>query len=201
MQKHPSSTSLNKGVFPSMLNNLIEALGMRSSTNLKSGFRACGIVPLNSEAVLRKLPSAMDTDTGTSKATADVSDVVLNYLHQFKYSPHGKDVSVEKVTVKRKRLPVSPGKSVSVIDGNSTRITSDPQPSISAPLQPSTSAPLQPSTSRNGPTCRRSFQASAAGYSDSEDNMSFEHNSDSFLTDLTDDDEDWVPQPAKHHRR
>lgn len=224
-QQHPSSTSLNKGVFPLMLNNLIEALGMRSSTNLRSGFRACGIVPLNPQVVLKKLPSATDTDT--SKGTSDVSDVVLNYLHQFKYSPHGNDDNAGKSTGKRKRnrLSVSPGKYVS---GNSTRIISVPQPSTSMPLEPSTStsalpqpstsapsqpsssspsqastsAPSQPSTSGNGPTCRsRLFQASTAASSDSEDNISMENDSDSFFNDLTDDDEDWVPQPVKRHRR
>ena len=44
-KKFPSSSSLDKDVFPSMLNTLINSLGMRSSVNLISGFRACGIRP------------------------------------------------------------------------------------------------------------------------------------------------------------
>lgn len=107
-RKFPSSSSLDKSVFPSMLNTLINSLGMRSSTNLISGFRACGIAPLDREAVLKKFPSAQPT-----AETAKESAAVLEYLHQFKYSPNGTGRTAAKR--KRTKVPVSPGKSVSTI--------------------------------------------------------------------------------------
>ncbi|KAK3742337.1 hypothetical protein RRG08_028249 [Elysia crispata] len=56
-KKFPSSSSLDKDVFPSMLNTLINSLGMRSSVNLISGFRACGIAPPPTEKLsLRNFP-------------------------------------------------------------------------------------------------------------------------------------------------
>ncbi|XP_055899500.1 uncharacterized protein LOC129928629 [Biomphalaria glabrata] len=49
--KHPSSTSLDKKIFPAMLGSLIDGMGMRCAQNLMSGFRACGIHPLDPHQV------------------------------------------------------------------------------------------------------------------------------------------------------
>ena len=87
-RKYPSSSSLDKSQFPSMLNKLIDSLGMRSSQNLISGFRACGIAPLDREAMLKKFPCSQ-----TTPETENVSAAVLEYLTQFKYSPNGTGTS------------------------------------------------------------------------------------------------------------
>jgi len=44
-------------------------------TNLTSGFRACGIVPLNRQAVLKKIPGP--SSGGEASTSASVSDAAL----------------------------------------------------------------------------------------------------------------------------
>ncbi|KAK6963260.1 tigger transposable element-derived protein 2 [Biomphalaria glabrata] len=111
--KHPSSTSLDKKMFPAMLGSLIDGMGMRCAQNLISGFRACGIHPLDPHQVLKKIPAA-EVLTGQS-----VSEVVLNYLQNSKFSPNAYRGRSTGNT--RKKLHVPPGKSISVeeLDANS----------------------------------------------------------------------------------
>lgn len=159
---HPSSTSLVKGIFPMIRNNLIKALGMRSSTNLISGFRAYGNVPFIHEAVLSKFPSIADatyeTATANDRAVArllslpKVSDAVLEYLHQFKYSPNIKDTSTaEKGKKKRNRLPVSPRRSVSMIDKHPERIPSNSNQDNYSSCYSNSTVSSHPSTSSADP--------------------------------------------------
>lgn len=46
-----------KHVFPGILKKVLDHVAPRSSANMKSGFRATGIFPLNSYAVLKRLPT------------------------------------------------------------------------------------------------------------------------------------------------
>lgn len=59
-----TSLTLPKDKFPRLLKVLWDELQENAETNLKNGFRACGIVPVNVEELLKKLPrvSAVDTD-------------------------------------------------------------------------------------------------------------------------------------------
>ena len=79
--KNPKSTSLAKLIFPCLLSKVIDGMGMRVPQNLVSGFRACGITPLNADAVLKKYPAAADAEN--QRRVAEVSPAVLEYLQQF----------------------------------------------------------------------------------------------------------------------
>lgn len=46
---------LSKGVFPSMLKTEVEVLGDLEMNNILAGFKACGLVSLNHDAVLAKI--------------------------------------------------------------------------------------------------------------------------------------------------
>ncbi|XP_072397988.1 uncharacterized protein [Diabrotica undecimpunctata] len=46
---------LPKTVFPRLLKETIEKVGLKSTSNIQAGFKACGIVPLNPDQVLKKI--------------------------------------------------------------------------------------------------------------------------------------------------
>lgn len=124
---NPSATSLDKCQFPRLLSKLIDNMGMRSSSNLIAGFKACGIVPLNESTVMRKFPSTKQQAKGKE------SEAVLAYLHQFKYSPGGP----KKPRVTRKKITVEPGKSVSAEELASVSATRSTSPkSTPGPSRP-----------------------------------------------------------------
>lgn len=67
---NPGQATLSKDSFPRLLKQLEECL---NHENLVSGFKTCGIYPLNAQELLKKLPSqSLPEDINTS-----VSDVVL----------------------------------------------------------------------------------------------------------------------------
>lgn len=85
--KYPSSSSQDKSLFPQMLMQLMDAINEdgRASKNLISGFRTCGIYSLDAEKILRKFPP-IDSQEKTNMTTV-ISNSVIIYLQQFKYSP------------------------------------------------------------------------------------------------------------------
>ena len=91
-------------------------MGLRNSDNIKAGFKACGIFPLDPDAVLKKLPAEdQEASTSTSRSTPTppkkfISEALLEYLQQFRYNP---DRNQEKTAPKKKRLSHEPGKSIS----------------------------------------------------------------------------------------
>ena len=96
---NPGQTTLSKDSFPRLLKQLEECLNQE---NLVSGFRTCGIYPMNPQELIKKLPSqSLPEDINSS-----VSDVVLKQLQ----SMRGQDTTK---AAKRKKLNVEPGKSVS----------------------------------------------------------------------------------------
>lgn len=60
--KKKNRGSLPKSLFPSMLRKALLSLEETSSQNIASGFKACGLIPLDREQVLKRLPKEHDTD-------------------------------------------------------------------------------------------------------------------------------------------
>lgn len=54
--KKKRNCTLQKSDFPKLLKQALSDLESKMSNNISSGFRACGIIPLNREAVLKNLP-------------------------------------------------------------------------------------------------------------------------------------------------
>lgn len=106
-----NSQKLTKDAFPRLLKKLYGKLyptGTETSPNLVSGFRKCGIHPLNADAVLARLP---DAKRGTDADRAsNISSAVLDMLK----SMRGVNEPVQKK--RRKKIAVEPGKSISVED-------------------------------------------------------------------------------------
>lgn len=107
-----------KHVFPGLLKKALERLGSNATKNMKSGFRASGICPLNPNAVMKKIPGGAvlsQSQTSSSAAPAAVkqensfSEHLVTLLKKERFgSP------TDRAMPKRKRLvDIQPGESVS----------------------------------------------------------------------------------------
>uniref|UniRef100_A0A915IP78 Uncharacterized protein n=1 Tax=Romanomermis culicivorax TaxID=13658 RepID=A0A915IP78_ROMCU len=82
--------------------------GGRIEKNLKSGFKACGIAPLDAQPVLVKLKkNAPETDVNTSTISSHLSESVISILKQMRFD------STPAPRQHHTRLMIEPGKSVS----------------------------------------------------------------------------------------
>ena len=95
---------------PRLLNRVIAIMAPAVKQNIISGFRKCGIVPFNRDAVLSHVTH---TPTVTQQAAIRdcVSDVLVTHLSGTVASSSGTQRAVRK-----RRLNVTPGKSVSLAD-------------------------------------------------------------------------------------
>lgn len=94
---------LTKDEFPKILKKTLDNLQISQSDNIKSGFSATGIYPLNREKVLKRLPDETNSST---------SSIIPQVLHDlFKESRFGSKTGGAK-NCKRKRYNIEPGRSV-----------------------------------------------------------------------------------------
>ncbi|KAG5881207.1 hypothetical protein JTB14_026648 [Gonioctena quinquepunctata] len=92
----------------------VESVGLKSQANSIAGFRACGIVPFNPDAVLKKIPrKAVDETLETSWTGA-----LVDHLEQLRTDP-------TKTVKRRKKLNVPPGRSIGTSDLRQRRKASD----------------------------------------------------------------------------
>ena len=99
--------SVPKDQFPRLLKQL---MGMpNQKQNLISGFCKCGIVPLDKTKILNRLPR--DPSQG-SEANSSVSEVFTEHLQQLR----GENQTDPVRKMRRKRMNVVPGQSISTID-------------------------------------------------------------------------------------
>lgn len=153
---------LPKSDFPRLLKHTLNELDVQKYTNIKSGFEATGIHPLNRHKVLEKLPDFPKTpNPTTSMSTATViTDSFMDFL---KNARRGDKTAPKK---RGKRLKIESGKSVVYVneeeegmenanidpldlpledpleDSESRDEENDPLPSVST--QPELPNPLEP---------------------------------------------------------
>lgn len=116
-------TTVPKTIFPRLLKDLMEALSERQLTNLKAGFKACGIHPLNRNEVVKKLCDSVFESSGDH-----IERVSESFLAELRSK---RDDIGPKKAVRRKKVNVPPGKGITYDD-----IASAGQPDLE---QPSTS--------------------------------------------------------------
>ena len=72
---------------------------IRNEENFKAGFKACGIYPINPEAVLKKMPAEELQGVVSSRDNSEcklpppksfISSALQEYLQQFRYDPDRK---------------------------------------------------------------------------------------------------------------
>ena len=104
-EKSNCTASLPKDEFPKLLKNWESQIQIRSAENMVSGFRACGIIPLDRNMVLSKPPS---------RRTNDISNQVLNESVMDMLRQRNTTSSAPRR--KRARVNVEPGRSVNTDD-------------------------------------------------------------------------------------
>jgi hypothetical protein len=98
-----SLTSLPKDQFPKLLKQLVDFLYVEKKTNMISGFKKTGIIPLDRTKIKERLPQH-DLSSPMKRL---IGDSFMNTLAEKR-----KDVTKGKPTQKRKKLDVPAGKSV-----------------------------------------------------------------------------------------
>lgn len=106
---------LRKDIFPNLLKKCLEKVQSTNAENIKSGFAACGIIPLDRNAVLKKIPG-QDLQPAEEAMTTMAS--TLKGI--FQENRFGKTNENEDTKTKKRKLNVQPGQSVSLKDLNST---------------------------------------------------------------------------------
>lgn len=105
-------SSIPKTAFPHLLKLLLEAIKPNAAKNVRSGFRKCGIVPINPDEILSRLPS--DSQVPENDAEA-LTDSVVDILRELRYE------NLPKPRQQRKKVNVLPGRSVAGTDFNETK--------------------------------------------------------------------------------
>lgn len=93
---------ISKVEFPKLLKQTLENIQKNSKKNVEAGFEACGIVPFNPQAVLKKVPSS-EKNAGQQESWTDTFTDLLKELR----SPTG-----DKKKPRGKKLQISPGKAI-----------------------------------------------------------------------------------------
>ena len=108
--------SIQKADFPHLLCRLVNDLTEteKGSANLKAGFEACGIWPINANRVLRKLPGGVTREN----SNCVIADVIEKMLAPQRYGDKDAGSSSQRRRP-AKRLKVVPGKSVGNAQSNS----------------------------------------------------------------------------------
>ena len=106
-----------KEVFPPLLSLLCSALSSTMSNNLQSGFRTCGLFPLNRQVILDKLPDA-NRAADPDETASFLNETVVDLLKQNRCSSETeKKKRGKRVSKKYKGLKtVVPGKILETID-------------------------------------------------------------------------------------
>ena len=97
--------TLPKDKFPALLATLWEELKKNGAENLRAGFRACGIHPLNAKAVLINLPGGEGPEE-EDEVYRCISQSLLDFLKEERCGEGN-------ACTRNKRISVSPGMSVS----------------------------------------------------------------------------------------
>nr|XP_034838359.1 uncharacterized protein LOC117994536 [Maniola hyperantus] len=102
--KNPSEAQINKTHFPILLKELLAEIQTCNKDNIKSGFKATGIVPFNPQKVLRKLPDYEE------EIKYKIDTALLDFLKKTK-AP-----DPLKKTTANKKMKLEPGCSISSQD-------------------------------------------------------------------------------------
>ncbi|KAG5881252.1 hypothetical protein JTB14_032964 [Gonioctena quinquepunctata] len=97
---------IKKDVFPRLLRQCLESINVKNSQNIKSGFEATGIAPIDRQKILQKLPKTQDF-----AATAEEENTLGETLKQlFQEARFGKPGTSSEG--RKKKISVEPGKSI-----------------------------------------------------------------------------------------
>lgn len=113
-----NESAVPKSEFPRLLNFLMNDIKKNQINNILSGFKKCGIIPINRENVLNCLPP--ETIINDSEDSIVLNTSLISILKEMRYSK-----STNKTRQKRQRLDIEPGKSVEVPEMEDQIFSSD----------------------------------------------------------------------------
>jgi hypothetical protein len=96
----------------------MENVEVIQAETFKSGFKVTGLIPLNRDAVLKKLPR-QDVDNTTDSATT-IAATLKDLFQEARFGKKADNNTAPK-TAKREKLSVPPGKSVAHSDVSVTK--------------------------------------------------------------------------------
>lgn len=99
--------ALPKDCFPSLLCEVMEEIQKSVAHNIKSGFRKCGIHPLDPLEAISRLPQEQQAASTDNAAALDSS--VIDMLKEMR---HGSGEASTTAPKRKKRLAVQPGQSI-----------------------------------------------------------------------------------------
>jgi len=105
--QNPRDQTLNKVSFPPLLKSLMQQLDLTNKKTIEGAFRGTGIIPLNPQEVLKRLPSTR----AEQHVPENVSSSLLDYLKETR-SP----LTQKQPRQAKKALNIAPGKSVAFED-------------------------------------------------------------------------------------
>lgn len=125
--ENPNQITLNKNHFPKLIKSLTEQIQLKESKNIRNGFRAAGISPLNSREVLKRLP-----EYHADLASYEIDHALLDYL---KHVRQPKPMNLKR----NKKVITEPGKSLTISDfTHKQRIASGPlESAVTGRVKPS----------------------------------------------------------------
>uniref|UniRef100_A0A1B6GCB9 DDE-1 domain-containing protein n=1 Tax=Cuerna arida TaxID=1464854 RepID=A0A1B6GCB9_9HEMI len=169
--------TIPKDKFPSLLKKVFETC---KSENVLSGFKKCGIIPLDRKKLLDRLPKTSFTNTpnqSTNTSESSVQEIDDVFKELLKNLRQGSDVL--KTRKRRVKISVEAGKSVVAKDFEEPAI---PQ------SQPSTSTGTV--TSKKGAPKTRKKKRSAPSSEDDSSDYSLQDSDDDFSISELDEDDD-----------
>lgn len=100
-----SESTLPKRHFPGLLKQLMESIEPSKAENLRAGFKKCGVVPVDVDILLERLPN--------TNQNVPFDSVLLEHLQSKRVS-----TSDNKRVPRKKKINVEAGKSISISDVN-----------------------------------------------------------------------------------
>ena len=113
--------SIPTDTFPGLLKSLHNAVYKNAADNLKSGFKKCGLWPMNKEKPFASLPSSGGDSSLNDESTSSINDSLISVLQNMRYGDGSKSKRG-----RRKKIDLEPGKSVGISDFPSTSVASSP---------------------------------------------------------------------------
>ena len=82
--KYKNRGGVSKDVFPRLLNKCLVSIGQEATVNnVKSGFKAAGVVPLNRDQVLKRLAKKKDPQSKDSASNDSNHSFILNSFEAY----------------------------------------------------------------------------------------------------------------------
>lgn len=112
--KRQNRGPLRKDMFPTLLRQTLAKVGSNQSENIKAGFRTTGLIPLDRDAVLNKIPK-QDRNPNDKAAENSITETLKDLFHvsRFGNTRDGSASGSSKEIKRKKKLEVAAGQSVS----------------------------------------------------------------------------------------